>query len=174
VRMFVAGASGAIGRVLVPKLIAAGHEVTGTTRKQAGAEALRAAGARAAICDALDPTAVDEAVSAARPEVIVTELTSLPKDYDLRTIDYEPTSQLRVEGGRNLVAAGRKAGARRYISQSIAFVYIEDVSGGNTTSGRARSRPVCRRSEDFSVRRSRSGSSSAPASTTRCVSGPGQ
>ncbi|MGH2981804.1 MAG: NAD-dependent epimerase/dehydratase family protein, partial [Solirubrobacterales bacterium] len=122
-RVFVAGASGAIGRRLVPKLVAAGHEVTGTTRKQEAAEAIRAAGAQAAICDALDPAAVDEAVAAARPEAIVSELTSLPEDYDLRTIDYEPTNRLRLEGGRNLIAAGRKAGARRYISQSIAFVY---------------------------------------------------
>ncbi len=122
-RVFVAGASGAIGRALVPKLVAAGHEVTGTTRKERGAEALRAAGAEAAICDALDPAAVEDAVTAAAPEVIVSELTSLPKDYDLRKIDYEPTNRLRVEGGRNLISAGRKVGARRYISQSIAFIY---------------------------------------------------
>jgi nucleoside-diphosphate-sugar epimerase len=122
-RVFVAGASGAIGRPLIPKLVAAGHEVTGTTRKEASAEAIRDAGAKAAICDALDAAAVEEAVTAARPEAIVSELTSLPEDYDLRTIDYEPTNRLRVEGGRNLIAAGRRAGARRYISQSIAFVY---------------------------------------------------
>jgi nucleoside-diphosphate-sugar epimerase len=123
VRVFVAGASGAIGRPLIPKLVAAGHEVTGTTRSEDSAAAIRAAGAEAAICDALDAAAVEEAVSRARPEVIVSELTSLPKDYDLRTIDYEPTNRLRVEGGRNLIAAGRKAGARRYITQSIAFIY---------------------------------------------------
>jgi nucleoside-diphosphate-sugar epimerase len=122
-RVFVAGASGAIGRPLIPRLVAAGHEVTGTTRKEDSAEAIRAGGATAAICDALDAAAVEEAVTAARPEAIVSELTSLPQDYDLRTIDYEPTNRLRVEGGRNLIAAGRKAGARRYISQSIAFVY---------------------------------------------------
>jgi 2-alkyl-3-oxoalkanoate reductase len=122
-RVFVAGASGAIGRPLIAKLVAAGHEVTGTTRKEASAEAIRAAGAKVAICDALDAAAVEEAVSAARPEAIVSELTSLPRDYNLRTIDYEPTNRLRVDGGRNLIAAGRKVGARRYISQSIAFVY---------------------------------------------------
>lgn len=125
-RVFVAGASGAIGRSLVPKLVAAGHEVTGTTRSAESAEAMRAAGCEPAICDALDAVAVEEAVIDANPEVIVSELTSLPKDYDLRTIDYEPTNRLRVEGGRNLIIAGRKVGARRYISQSIAFVYEPD------------------------------------------------
>jgi nucleoside-diphosphate-sugar epimerase len=123
VRVFVAGASGAIGRRLVPKLVAAGHEVTGTTRSEQSATAIRSAGAEAAICDALDAAVVEKAVTAARPEVVVSELTSLPRDYDLRTIDYEPTNRLRVEGGRNLIAAGRKAGARRYITQSIAFIY---------------------------------------------------
>jgi nucleoside-diphosphate-sugar epimerase len=122
-RVFVAGASGVIGRSLVPKLVAAGHEVTGTTRSERSAEAIRAAGAQAAICDALDAAAVEDAVIEANPEVIVSQLTSLPKDYDLRTIDYGPTNLVRVEGGRNLISAGRKVGARRYISQSIAFVY---------------------------------------------------
>jgi nucleoside-diphosphate-sugar epimerase len=122
-RVFVAGASGVIGRPLVPKLVAAGHEVTGTTRNERSAEAIRAAGAQAAICDALDPGAVADAITAAVPEVIVSELTSLPKDYDLRKIDYEPTNRLRVECGRTLISAGRKVGARRYITQSIAFVY---------------------------------------------------
>jgi Nucleoside-diphosphate-sugar epimerases len=122
-RVFLAGASGVIGRSLVPKLVAAGHEVTGTTRNEGSAEAIRASGAEAAICDALDAAAVEDAVIDANPEVIVSELTSLPKDYDLRTIDYEPTNRLRVEGGRNLLSAGRKVGAGRYITQSIAFVY---------------------------------------------------
>jgi nucleoside-diphosphate-sugar epimerase len=123
VRVFLAGASGVIGRSLTPKLIAAGHDVTGTSRSERSAEAIRAAGAEAAICDCLDPAAVEEAVIAANPEVIVSELTSLPEDYDLRTIDYEPTNRVRVEGGRNLISAGRKVGARRFVTQSVAFVY---------------------------------------------------
>jgi nucleoside-diphosphate-sugar epimerase len=122
-RVLVAGASGAIGRPLVPKLVAAGHEVTGTTRREKSAQAIREAGARAAICDALDPAAVERAVSEAGPEVIVSELTSLPRDYDLRTIDYEPTNRLRVDGGRNLIAAGRKVGARRFVTQSFSAIY---------------------------------------------------
>jgi nucleoside-diphosphate-sugar epimerase len=122
-RVLLAGASGAIGRPLVPKLVAAGHRVTGTTRRKESAAAIRAAGGEAAICDVLDPSAVEEVIEKAQPEVIVSQLTSLPRDYDLRTIDYEPTNRLRVEGGRNLIAAGRKAGTRRFVTQSIAFVY---------------------------------------------------
>jgi nucleoside-diphosphate-sugar epimerase len=97
--------------------------VTGTTRKLERTQEIEAAGATAAICDALDPAAVEDAVVAAAPEAIVSELTSLPEDYDLRKIDYDPTNRLRVEGGRNLISAGRKVGARRYISQSVAFIY---------------------------------------------------
>lgn len=122
-RVFVAGATGVIGRPLVRRLVSAGHEVTGTTRSESGAAEIRAAGAEASICDALDPAAVDEAVGAARPDAIVCELTKLPEDYDLRTIDYGPTNRVRLEGGRNLIAAGRKAGTRRIVVQSIAFLY---------------------------------------------------
>ena len=122
-KVFLAGASGAIGRRLTPKLIAAGHDVTGTSRGESGADTIRAAGAQAVLCDCLDAPTVEKAVAAAQPEVIVSELTSLPKDYDLRTIDYAPTNRLRVEGGNNLIRAGRKAGAKRFVSQSIAFVY---------------------------------------------------
>ena len=125
-RVFVAGASGAIGRSLVPRLVAAGHRVTGTTRRKASAAVIRAAGAEAALCDVLDPAAVEAAIQKAEPEVIVSQLTSLPEDFDLRTIDYGPTNRLRVEGGRNLIAAGRKVGARRFVTQSIAFVYEPD------------------------------------------------
>jgi nucleoside-diphosphate-sugar epimerase len=62
-------------------------------------------------------------VTAANPEAVVSELTSLPEDYDIRKIDYEPTNRLRVEGGRNLISAGRKVGVRRFVTQSVAFVY---------------------------------------------------
>jgi nucleoside-diphosphate-sugar epimerase len=122
-RVFLAGASGVIGRSLTPKLVAAGHEVTGTTRSERSADTIRAAGAAAVLCDCLDANAVEKAVAAAEPEAIVSELTSLPKDYDLRTIDYVPTNRVRVEGGNNLIRAGRRAGVRRFVTQSIAFVY---------------------------------------------------
>jgi nucleoside-diphosphate-sugar epimerase len=126
VRVLVAGASGVIGGPLTRRLVAAGHEVTGTTSAPARSGAIEAAGARAAICDALDATAVSQAVAAARPEVVVNELTRLPREYNPRTLDYEPTNRVRREGGRNLLEAARSAGARRFVTQSIAFLYAPE------------------------------------------------
>ena len=83
-KVFVAGASGAIGRSLVPQLVAAGHEVTGTTRSEQRAGMIRAAGARAAICDALDADALLRAAVDAAPDVVVHELTALPARLDPR------------------------------------------------------------------------------------------
>jgi nucleoside-diphosphate-sugar epimerase len=123
-RVFVAGASGAIGRRLLPQLIAAGHEVTGSTRTEQGAETIRAAGARAAICDALDPEALHAAMAEAAPEVVVHQLTALPHRFDPRDKEiYAPTNRVRSEGTRNLLDAARAAGARRMVCQSIAFAY---------------------------------------------------
>jgi nucleoside-diphosphate-sugar epimerase len=123
-RVFVAGASGAIGRPLLPQLIAAGHEVTGTTRSEESAKAIRATGARAAICDALDAEAVHAAVTEAAPEVVVHQLTALPHRFDPRDKEiYAATNRLRSEGTRTLLDAARAAGARRMICQSIAFAY---------------------------------------------------
>jgi 2-alkyl-3-oxoalkanoate reductase len=124
VRVFLAGAAGAIGRPLVPLLVAAGHEVTGTTRSADRAEAVRAAGATAVVVDALDPEALRDAVTQAAPEVVVHQLTSLPKRLNPRKADlYAPTNRIRREGTRNLLAAARAAGARRFVCQSIAFAY---------------------------------------------------
>ena len=126
-RVFVAGASGAIGRPLVPKLVAAGHEVTGMTRSEAKAGAIRQAGADAAVVDVFDADAVRAAVEAARAEVVVHELTALPDRLDFRKRDlYEPTNRVRTEGTRNLLEAARTAGARRFVCQSIAFAYRND------------------------------------------------
>jgi 2-alkyl-3-oxoalkanoate reductase len=123
-RVLVAGASGAIGRPLVPRLVAAGHEVTGTTRSEASAEAIRAAGASAALVDALDAAALREAVERAAPEVVVHELTALPERFDPRKRGlYDATNRVRREGTRNLLDASRAAGARRLVCQSIAFAY---------------------------------------------------
>ena len=123
-RVFVAGASGAIGRRLLPQLIAAGHDVTGTTRSEAAAEAIRAAGAQAAICDALDAQALHAAVTGAAPEVVVHQLTALPHRFDPRDKEiYASTNRLRSEGTRTLLDAARAAGARRMICQSIASAY---------------------------------------------------
>lgn len=126
-RVFVAGASGAIGRPLIPKLVAAGHEVTGMTRSDASAEAIRHAGAHAAVVDVFDADAVRAAAEEAGAEVLVHELTALPDRFDFRKKDlYAPTNRLRTEGTRNLLDAARAAGARRFVSQSIAFAYRND------------------------------------------------
>jgi nucleoside-diphosphate-sugar epimerase len=123
-RVFVAGASGAIGRPLVPMLVQAGHEVTGTTRSEQRAEAIRAAGATPAVVDALDADALRQAVEAAAPEVIVHQLTALPDRFQPRRKDlYDATNRVRQEGTRTLLTAARAAGARRLVCQSIAFAY---------------------------------------------------
>jgi 2-alkyl-3-oxoalkanoate reductase len=123
-RVFVAGATGAIGRRLVPKLMAAGHEVTGMTRSPERAEDLRAAGALAAVCDVFDADAVRSAVGEARAEAVVHQLTALPDRIDFRDKElYTATNRLRTEGTSILLAAAREAGARRFVCQSIAFAY---------------------------------------------------
>jgi len=133
VRVFVAGATGAVGRPLVPKLLAAGHEVTGMTRSEAKAQELRAAGADAAVVDVFGVDALRAAIDTASPEVIVHELTALPDRIDFRKKDtYAATNRVRTEGTRNLIDAARAAGARRFVCQSIAFAYRMDGEGLKT------------------------------------------
>jgi nucleoside-diphosphate-sugar epimerase len=124
-RIFLAGASGAVGRRLVPLLIAAGHEVTGTTRSEEAARRLEANGVRAAIVDVYDAAALERAAIAAHPEVVVHQLTDLPQTFDENALaaSYPRNARVRVEGTRNLIAAAQAAGARRFIVQSIAFAY---------------------------------------------------
>jgi 2-alkyl-3-oxoalkanoate reductase len=123
-RVFVAGASGAIGRPLVPQLVAAGHEVTGTTRSEERAETIRAAGGRPVVCDALDAAALHSAVADAGPDVVVHQLTALPHRFDPRDKGiYAPTNRLRSESTRTLLDAARAAGAKRMVCQSVAFAY---------------------------------------------------
>jgi 2-alkyl-3-oxoalkanoate reductase len=127
VKVFVAGASGAIGRPLVRQLLAAGHEVTGTTRRHDRAEEIRVAGATAVVCDVFDRPALDAAVEAAAPDAVVNQLTSLPQDYNPRKATfYEATNRVRREGGRNLLEASGAAGVRRFLTQSIAFLYAPE------------------------------------------------
>jgi nucleoside-diphosphate-sugar epimerase len=124
VSVFVAGASGAIGRPLIPKLVGAGHEVTGLARSEAKAEDLRRAGADAAVVDVFDSDALRAAVEEARAEVIVHELTALPDRLDFKQQDvYAATNRVRTEGTRNLLDAAGAAGAGRFVCQSIAFAY---------------------------------------------------
>lgn len=124
-RVFVAGGSGAIGRRLVPQLLAAGHQVTATTSQSGKSEMLRALGAEPVVLDALDESAVLEAVREASPDVVMNQLTRLPERYNPRKLGpwYERSSRLRVEGTRHLLAGAGAAGARRFVYQSIAFMY---------------------------------------------------
>jgi 2-alkyl-3-oxoalkanoate reductase len=128
-RVFVAGASGAIGRPLVPKLVAAGHEVTGMTRSEERAGRIREAGAAAAVLDVFDRDALTAAVTGARTEVVVSELTSLPERLDYRSSDtMAATNRVRTAGTANLIDAARTAGAHRFICQSIAFRTMGDAA----------------------------------------------
>ncbi len=130
-RIFLAGATGAIGKRLVPALLAAGHQVTGMTRSASKVEQLRAAGADAVVCDALDGPALHKAVAEARPEAVIHELTALPKRLNPRKIerDFVLNDRLRSEGTRLLVAAAQTAGAQRIVAQSIAFAYAPGPPG---------------------------------------------
>jgi nucleoside-diphosphate-sugar epimerase len=125
VKVFLAGASGAIGRRLTPLLLAAGHEVTGTTRTTANALELESTGIRAAIVDVYNVEALKRAVSAVRPEVVIHQLTDLPRVFDETELAaaYPRNARIRTEGTRNLIAAAQGAAAKRFIVQSVAFAY---------------------------------------------------
>jgi 2-alkyl-3-oxoalkanoate reductase len=125
-KVFVAGASGVIGRPLVRQLVASGHDVAGTSSKPENAARIEAAGATPIVCDALDAEAVQAAVRDAAPEVVISQLTRLPREYNPRKIDYGPTNRARAEGGHNLIEAARAAGVRRFITQSVAFIYAPE------------------------------------------------
>jgi nucleoside-diphosphate-sugar epimerase len=130
-KIFVAGATGVLGRQLVPQLVARGHEVVGMTRSAAKQDLLRSLGARPVVADALDPDSVAQAVASAEPEVIVHQLTALSGDFDMRHIDrfFETTNRLRTEGTDHLLAAARAVGARRFVAQSYAG-WPAERSGG--------------------------------------------
>lgn len=132
-RIFLAGATGVIGRRLVPMLLAAGHEIHGTTRFPEKAEALRAVGAEPVVLDALDAEAVSRAVIAARPDAVIHQLTSIPARIDPRRMerDFATNDRLRSDGTRYLVEAARAAGVRRIVAQSIAFSYAPGPPGTN-------------------------------------------
>ena len=121
-KVFVAGATGALGKQLVPQLVAAGHDVVGMTRSPDKRDAVRALGATPVVADAVDPDAVAQAVAEAEPEVIVHQLTALGGVLDMRHIDryFAVTNRLRTEGTDHLLAAGRAVGARRFVAQSYA------------------------------------------------------
>jgi 2-alkyl-3-oxoalkanoate reductase len=121
-KIFVAGATGALGKQLVPQLVASGHDVVGMTRSESKTDLVRDLGARPVVADALDPDAVAQAVEGAEPEVIVHQLTALSGSPDMRHPDryFEVTNRLRTEGTDHLLAAGRAVSARRFVAQSFA------------------------------------------------------
>ena len=133
--VFVAGATGAIGTQLVPRLAAAGHDVIAMTRSPAKTDMLRALGAWPVVADALDPDAVAGAVAETEPEVIVHELTALKGDPGLREMRNPDrfaamTNRLRTEGTDHLLAAGRAVGIRRFIAQSVVTIGTYARTGG--------------------------------------------
>lgn len=119
--MFLAGASGAIGRQLVPLLTAAGHEVAGTTRSEAKVEMLRELGAEPVVLDVYNAERLRDAVIAFAPELVMHQLTDLPSDPAQISTKAADNARVRTEGTRNLIAAARAAGAPRFLAQSIAW-----------------------------------------------------
>jgi nucleoside-diphosphate-sugar epimerase len=120
-RVFVAGANGAVGRRLVPLLVARGHQVTGTTTSARSIESLRAMGAAPVVVDGLDAAGIGEAVARAEPDAIIHEMTALSGAPDFRHFDrwFALTNRLRTEGMEHLLAAARASGVKRYVAQSF-------------------------------------------------------
>jgi len=139
-KVFVAGATGVLGRALVPQLVARGHEVVGMTRSASKQDLVRSLGARPVVADALDPDAVAQAVASAEPEVIVHQLTALSGKMSIRDARHPDrssmaimTNRLRTEATDHLLAAGRAVGARRFVAQSFgAFRWAR--AGGQVLS----------------------------------------
>ncbi len=136
-KVLVAGATGGLGRSLVPKLIAAGHEVTGMIRSESGAAGLRAQGAEVVLADGLDAAAVKAAVDTARPEVVVHQMTALRGGVEFKKFDqsFALTNRLRTEGTDHLLAASQTAGVRRFVVQSYAGWNLQH--GGSATKTEA-------------------------------------
>jgi len=125
VKIFLAGAAGAIGKRLVPLLLSARHDVIGTTRSTTKADALRAAGVEAVVVDVFDEPALSRAIASARPDIVVHQLTDLPSGLDPARMaeGTRRNARMRSEGTRNLVAAALASSVHRLIAQSIAWMY---------------------------------------------------
>jgi len=132
-KVFVAGATGAIGRQLVPRLVEAGHEVHGMTRNVSKQQLLRDMGAEPVVADALEADQVAQAVATAYPDVIVHELTAIGA-MDLRHFDraFSTTNRLRTQGTDHLLSAGRAVGVERFVAQSFFAAY--ERTGGSVKS----------------------------------------
>ena len=144
-KVFVAGATGAIGRPLVSALAAARHEVVGMTSSDRGLRVLQKYGVDGVVVNAFDSGAVNAAIGRVRPDAVIEELTSLPRDYTpeaMRAAE-ERDRKVRLEGGQNVYHAARTAGARRYLVQSTGFFYgpgarlasETDLLAGNASPG---------------------------------------
>ncbi|MCC5670432.1 NAD(P)-dependent oxidoreductase [Nostoc sp. CHAB 5784] len=122
-RIFVAGATGAIGRPLLDQLLARGHNVVAMTRSPERAQALATQGIEPAIADVFDPDSVKAAITHAQPEVVIEQLTALPRTYTRESMSAAAplNTRIRLEGGANVLAAAQAAGVHRYLRQSIAF-----------------------------------------------------
>src|SRR3954452_6079296 len=121
-KVLVAGATGALGKQLVPRLVANGHDVTGMTRSASKRDEVRQLGGKPVVADALDPDQVARAVAEAEPDVIVHQLTALSSSIDMRHFDrdFAQTNRLRTQGTDNLLAAGRAVEVHRFVAQSYA------------------------------------------------------
>ena len=130
-RVLVAGATGVIGRPLVPLLRSVGHEVIGLARSPGAADRVRQLGARPVLADALDAEAVDRAVRDSAPDAIVHMLTAIPANVDSRHLarDFAATNRLRTDGTRALLAAAERAGVRRVVAQGLAYAYQPGEAG---------------------------------------------
>ncbi len=135
-KVFVAGATGVLGRALVPALVARGHEVVGMTRSASKQDLVRSLGARPVVADALDPDAVAQAVASAEPEVIVHQLTALSGPMSIREARHPErsfaatmTNRLRTEATDHLLATGRAVGARRFVAQSFGAFRFDRTGG---------------------------------------------
>lgn len=119
-KVLVAGATGAVGRALVPQLVEHGHEVVGTTTSRDKFELLHRLGADAVLMDGLDPVEVQDVVAKTKPDAIVHQMTALTANFDLKHFDrtFAMTNRLRTEGMRNLLAAGAASGVERFVAQS--------------------------------------------------------
>ncbi|HZV50661.1 MAG TPA: NAD(P)-dependent oxidoreductase [Candidatus Dormibacteraeota bacterium] len=137
VKVFVAGASGALGIPVLRALVSHGHEVTGTTRSPDRRRRIAEAGAKPVVTDALDREAIRSAVASAAPEAVVDVLTALPRPGPRRAADLRATNQVRRQGSRNLLEAARAAGARRYVAESFFLVYGDGDHGPEPLSEEA-------------------------------------
>jgi 2-alkyl-3-oxoalkanoate reductase len=134
-KVLVAGATGGLGRSLVPQLVAAGHEVTGMIRSESGAAGVRAFGADVVLADGLDAGAVRAAVESVRPDVVVHQMTALKGGIDFKHFDdsFATTNKLRTVGTDNLLAAAQAAGVRRFVVQSYAGWNLQHGGSGTKT-----------------------------------------